>query len=97
MMNRKLIIGVIFLAVGIFLIYFGLHSIQKASDAKGFSENFKNFFSHNPMWNPVIKPFGGTPQQKIPEHHITAWICLIGGAILVIGGAVSLIFYRKKR
>jgi hypothetical protein len=57
----------------------------------------KIFFTHNPIWNPVIEFFGGKPQEKLPEHDTKAIVTqTIGIALVVLGGVAVYVLRRKK-
>jgi drug/metabolite transporter (DMT)-like permease len=95
-MNRKRIVGLIVFVVGLFLIIFSIHAMEKAPQPSGVGHSVSNFFRHNPMWNPLITFFGGTPQTKLVEHHPSHTWSLITGTLLVIVGGL-LAFMRKGK
>jgi hypothetical protein len=73
-MNRRQLIGWIGVAVGIVLILVAVHSIRGFEKNKKKTSTVKVFFTHNPLWNPIIKFFGGKPQEKLPEHNKQAMV-----------------------
>ncbi|MBS0652351.1 MAG: hypothetical protein JSR39_02365 [Verrucomicrobia bacterium] len=97
-MNKKKLIGLIALAVGIFLICYAVHSFNKIARAKGFETDFENFFHHNPsVWNPLIKFFGGKAQEEVSQYDLPVTIMMLSGIALTIGGALTtMICWRKK-
>ena len=97
-LNYKLIVGLLVFAIGVYLIIFSIISMHDLAEAKGFSQNAENFFTHNPdWWNPIIKFFGGKAQEKLEEYDLPVMICLIAGIIMTIGGAVTAIVYGRKK
>lgn len=75
---------------------FAVHFMHKASEAKGFVDNFTDFFSHNTMWNPLIKFFGGEAQKEASKHDVSIWVMLIVGIILILIGLSKVLLSRKK-
>jgi hypothetical protein len=97
-MNRRQIIGWLGIAVGIVLIIVAVHSIQKFEKNKEKISTVKVFFTHNPLWNPLIKFFGGKPQEKLPEHNNQAMTTqTIGITLVVVGGTVVYLSRRKNK
>jgi len=94
--NRKQIAGLIPIGAGVALIIFSVHSMQKIQEAKGIITNTKNFFTHNPMWNPIITFFGGAAQKKISENDVPVMLCLFGGILLVILGLLVTVLCKSK-
>jgi hypothetical protein len=95
--NLKWACSLILTVIGVVLLVFGIHAMHHATEAKGFYNNVNNFFTHNPMWNPLIEFFGGKPQQKTFEHSRSGLGLLIAGIVFVIAGFVTVIFGRKKK
>ena len=94
-MNYRRITGLIILLVGLALIIFSIHAMEKVPEAKTLGQRTSDFFTHNPMWNPLIKFFGGKPQEKIVEQHTSHVLTLIIGIILAAVG--SLVAFWKRR
>lgn len=97
-MNKKKIIGLIALVVGIFLICYAVHSFNKIAEAKGFESDVEDFFSHNPsVWNPLIEFFGGKAQEEVSKYDLPVTIMMLSGIALTIGGALTTIICWKKK
>lgn len=95
-MNYRQLIGGLGIAVGIVLISVAVHSMHEVTKTKEMSTRVKIFFTHNPFWNPIIKFFGGKPQEKLPEHHKPAIIMESIGITLIVVGGVVVYFSRRK-
>ncbi len=97
-MNRRQLMGWVAVLAGIITIIFAVHSNHQFEKSKTKTRSIKLFFTHNPLWNPIIKFFGGKPQEKLPEHNEHAMITQnIGIVLVVVGGAAVYLFRRKKR
>jgi len=96
-LNIKQISGLIACAAGISLIVFAVHSMQEIAETKGFIHDVENFFTHNPMWNPIVTFFGGKAQEKVAEYDLPVFLSLIGGIVLTIAGAVITIVCRRTK
>lgn len=96
-MNYRRITGLVILLVGLALIIFSVHAMEKAPEAKSIGQKTSDFFTHNPMWNPLIKFFGGKPQEKIIEQHSSQVLTLIVGIFLAAIGSIVAFWKRKKR
>ena len=100
-MNRRQIFGWLVSAIGIVLIVISINSMhafqkQHEQELKHTPTRVKIFFTHNPLWNPVIKFFGGKPQEKLPEHATKAIVTQTVGIALVVVGGVVVYVLRKK-
>ncbi len=95
-MRIKQVAGILALGVGIYLIVHGVNATRDFAHTKGLIEDLKNFFTHNPLWNPIIKLFKGTPQEKVADYDVQTLLSIIGGIVLTIVGAVTLIVHRKR-
>jgi hypothetical protein len=96
-MNIKKLFGIGIFAVGLILILVAFQKSQRFAEEKDFGQGISNFFTHNPMWNPMIKYFGGTPQEKLPDYDPSAPYYFWTGIILVIGGTAVLVISRKEK
>ncbi|HEY5236294.1 MAG TPA: hypothetical protein VIJ14_08965 [Rhabdochlamydiaceae bacterium] len=95
-MNYRQLIGVLGIAVGGVLISIAVHSMHELTKTKERTTHVEIFFTHNPFWNPIIKFFGGKPQEKLPEHHRPAIIMESIGIVLVVVGGVVVYVSRGK-
>jgi len=96
-MHRKQLIGWVSVVLGIILIFSAVHSMHEFAEHQGIVSDINRFFTHNPLWNPLIKLWGGEPQVKAPDYDISAMITQIFGFILVgMGGIIVYLSRRKK-
>ena len=95
-MNRKQLIGWVSVIIGIVLIISAIHSMHEFAEKKGLVNDVHRFFTHNPLWNPLIKFFGGTPQIKAPDYDVSAMITQIIGIIFVAAGGIVVYVSRRK-
>src|SRR5690348_16420922 len=95
--NFKQVGGLILAVIGFILIIYSIHALHEFSEANGFSNNVKNFFTHNPWWNPIIKFFGGTPQLKVSQYNASVLATLIAGIVCVVIGFAGIDVFRKKK
>ena len=91
-MNRKKIIGTSVLIVGAVLFIFALIATQKINKAKGDVEGISHFLPNNREGG-AVKSFLGGKASAYDNLVRWSYIC---GIILVVAGAGSLIYYRKK-
>lgn len=96
-MNIKQIVAWASIIIGIVLVAFAVHSINTFDKHYEFSDRVHNFFHHNPHWNPIIKFFGGTPQEKLPEHDTPALIIEGVGVVLIIAGGLMAYLFRRRK
>ncbi len=97
-MNRKQIIGWLAVAVGIALLIAAVHSMREFTKNMEKTSAVKVFFTHNPLWNPLIRFFGGKPQEKLPKHNTQAMVTQsIGITLVVVGGVVVYVSRRKNK
>lgn len=95
-MSIKRIIGIILFSIGIPLIAFGVRGMQTFNEARGMGEDITNFFTKNPMWNPLITFFGGAPQEKPLEYDSTDTTMLIIGILFTLAGILTVLIRRKR-
>jgi hypothetical protein len=83
--------------VGVALIVYAKHSMNKVNEAKGFVDKFNNFFSHNPgVWNPLIKFFGGKAQEEVSKYDPILTFLFYLGIALVILGIWGIFWFRRR-
>jgi uncharacterized membrane protein YvbJ len=95
-MNRKQMIGWLSVLMGIVLIIIAINSRHKFKKNNEQVSTVKVFFTQNPLWNPIIKFFGGKPQKKLPEHNEQAMITQTVGIVLVVVVGAVVYLSRKK-
>lgn len=96
-MKRQRLVGWLSIILGIVFIILAVHSMHEFAMEKGLMHDVKRFFTQNPLWNPLIKFFGGTPQVLPPQHDSGAIITQIFGIILIALGGIAVYLSRKKR
>lgn len=98
-MNFKQLGSLLLMLLAIFLIVHGLSSLHETQTPKTFSKKVSDFFTDNPLWNPLIEFFGGTPiSEKTPPVHYksSALISIALGGILLLTSIFSYFAFRKK-
>ena len=96
-MNRKQLLGLVILAVGIVLIFFAIDAFRQIHQAKNFADQVQNFFTNNPGWNPIITFFGGEAEAKLSDFNARAVAVLVTGIILCLAGITITIRNRPKK
>ncbi len=91
------LIGIALFLIGVVFFCLSVDATKKIADANTLSQNFSNFFKHNPTWNPILKFFGGEAQKKIDYYSTQVLIIQIGSVVLTAIGAVMTIIYRNKK
>lgn len=93
-MSAKRITGLIVLIVGIILIIFSVHSMNRISNAKGGIHTLTDPFSGSSGGREA----GSFLQGEASQYDTTVKVLLIGGIVLtVIGAGVTLFGKKKKR
>ncbi|MBI2743533.1 MAG: hypothetical protein HYX48_06420 [Chlamydiales bacterium] len=96
-LNLKSLLGGLLFAIGIALIALAIRGMHRFNAVKGTGEEITNFFTKNPMWNPLITFFGGTPQMKPVAHDAPDTVMLIIGILAVIAGVAFTYINRPRR
>ncbi len=96
-MNRRQIMGCLSVVLGVVLIILAVHSMNEFARTKGLSSDVKHFFTNNPLWNPLLKLFGGKPQIKVPDHDTKALITQVIGIVLFVAGCIMALVPRKRK
>ena len=98
-MKRKLLIPLLLIALGVYFIVQGiyLNPVPVDETNQDVWQKISNFFNNNPMWNPLIKFFGGTPIEPPPEPSKTPMIISIAIGAFLIVAATFLTLYRPKK
>lgn len=92
-MHKKWICSLAACAIGVFLIGFAMHAMDKINAAKGIFSSIGGHFSGNPAG----KVLGGAVGNMLSKYDTDVQICLIAGIILAVGGAAFAYYYRKHR
>jgi hypothetical protein len=97
-MNFKLIGSLLLLAVGTYLVLHGLTLSPPVETSKDIWQKTSNFFSNNPMWNPLIEFFGGSPiVEEPPERDSSSIVNISVGSALILAGIALALFCCKKK
>jgi hypothetical protein len=92
-MSIKRLIGLVILIIGIVLIAFSLHSMNRISKAKGGIRGMKHAFSGSSTGTKI----GDAAENKVSQYDTPVMILLISGIILAIVGSSVIIFGKKKK
>lgn len=95
-MNIKYWGSLFALVLGILLLVYGINSLQIVEPPKDFWQKTEDFFSNNPMWNPIINFFGGTPIKEPSRYPPSTIALIIIGSLLSIGGLIMVFVDRKR-
>jgi drug/metabolite transporter (DMT)-like permease len=90
--NRKQIAGLLAVVVGVALIVFSVHSMNRISSAKSTLGQVSDFFSDNPMKQAI----GGELHKQASKYDTLVQVLFIGGIVLTVVGGCVLIFGCKK-
>ncbi|HSW87114.1 MAG TPA: hypothetical protein VLG49_06415 [Rhabdochlamydiaceae bacterium] len=93
MKNKKRIIGIVVLIIGIVLIVFACYERHRVANAKSAIHSGTGFMPENA----VSKMVGGSLEKKASSYDAPLMGILIAGIILLIVGAwVSILSCRKR-
>jgi drug/metabolite transporter (DMT)-like permease len=92
-MSPKRITGIVVLIIGVVLIIFSIHSMNRISSAKSEIHSLTSPFSGNSTG----KTIGGMMSNKAGQYDTTVMMLLIGGIVLVVVGGSVALFCRKKK
>jgi len=92
-MSTKKIAGLIALIVGIILIIFSIHSMNRISNAKSGIHSLSESFSGSSAG----KEAGNWLQNKAGQYDVPVMVLLIGGIVLTIVGGSVVLFSKKKK
>jgi len=95
--NKKRIIGIVILIVGIIFIVYANYQKGRIADAEGNVETGKSFFSGSSVGSKVGDVVGGAVGGKISSYKGPVMMLMIGGIVLVVVGAGMALFCKKKR
>jgi uncharacterized membrane protein YgdD (TMEM256/DUF423 family) len=92
-MKKKRIGGAIAFALGVVLVIFSVYEKHRLEEAEGTLHEGEGFFSGSR----VAKSIGDTLENRLGSYRAPLMIALIGGLVLMVGGAsVWLTSSRKK-
>ncbi|MES2122256.1 MAG: hypothetical protein V4492_05710 [Chlamydiota bacterium] len=97
-MKIKLIISLLLLATGVYFIVDGINLTPQEEPHRDVWGEIDNFFSNNPMWNPLVEFFGGTPIQETPKpSKVPSIVNIVIGALIILAGVAVSLYPRKKQ
>lgn len=91
-MSSKIFIGIIVILVGLGIIGYAIHSMQRIAKAKSDIDFFTSPFSDKPGG----KEIHGALYGKASQYDLPVLILLIGGIAVTVAGGFIVYRYRKK-
>ena len=92
-MSPKRITGLVVLIIGIILIIFSIHSMNRISGAKSGIHSVTQTFSGNSTGKTV----GDVLEGKAGQYDLPVMVILISGIVLTVVGGSVVLFSKKKR
>ena len=92
-MNWKQIVGIVVIIGGIVLLGYGFYGRSEMAKARGDIDSATGLIPANPITGIVKKELHG----KVDQYKVPVALCFIGGAVLIVGGGVLLVFCRNKK
>lgn len=91
-MKAKKTLGIVLIVVGVIIFLLGMYAKGRVSEAKQNVQKSSGLFSDNP----VNKQIGGALEKKISSYDAPIMWTMIGGIVIAVVGAGTLICCRKK-
>jgi hypothetical protein len=92
-MKKKKIGGAVAFLLGVVLVIFSMYEKNRLEHAEGTLHEGESYFSGNQ----IAQSIGGIFENRLGSYRIPLMIALIGGIVLIVGGAsVWLTCFRKK-
>lgn len=92
-MKRKQIIGLLVLILGIVVIIYAVHSMNRIKAAKGEVSTASSMFGGSTAG----KAAGGALMGEASKYDTTVMLLLVGGIVLVIVGGATFVLGKKRR
>jgi drug/metabolite transporter (DMT)-like permease len=92
-MNKKMITGLVVLALGVLATIYAVHSMNRISSAKSDVNALTSPFSGSG----VGKAAGNVLKGEASKYDTKVTVLLVGGIVLIIIGGGLIIAARKKR
>lgn len=92
-MNYKQIISVVVSCIGIFLMIYAIHSMNRISEAKSSVHSIGSRISNSSFGKAV----SGEMEKKASQYDVEVRLCLISGIVLMLGGGGAAFYFRKHR
>lgn len=96
-MNYKQILCIVLGLFGLLCTYTAGTYLSKLAEAHGTIQETKDFFSHNPTWNPIVTFFGGKAVEKVSSYNFAVICLLMFGILSVMLAVLGLLYYRSKK
>ncbi len=100
MIYFKRVGSLVLLAVGIYLVIYGINTLHPIEIPQSTWEKTSDFFVYK-VWDPVVKFFGGTPTppKEVPPiiHKASLIYIIIGGLLTLAGAFFSYLFFQRSR
>jgi hypothetical protein len=91
-MNRKQLLSLAVIAVGVILVGYGVYSKKHLSSAEA------EVLRMHQSSNPIVKSVGVDVHKKMGQYGAKVKWSLFGGtALIVLGGVAFIIYHKKKR
>jgi len=91
-MKPKFISAIVVMIIGIAIIFYAIHSMNRISSAKG----AVNLISKPLSINPYGEKAGGVLEKQVSQYDTPVRLLLIGGILLAIIGGGAAFYLRKK-
>lgn len=88
----KYITGIVIAIIGVFLIVYSIHSMNRISEGKSQVHSLTSPFSGSSAGRMV----GGALESRASQYDSTVLFLLISGIILTVAGTGAAIIFRKK-
>lgn len=90
-MNAKQIVGLVFAALGVFLISYAVYSNTHVYSAK------THLHEMTQSKNPIVNSIGKDMEAKVSNYGTKNKWFFYGGGVLVILGGAAVYFYKKHK
>lgn len=92
-MNKKKIIGLVLLVIGIGLLIYGIYGASEMSKARGDIDEATSYIPKNRAKGYVSRGLHG----EVDKYRTPVTILFVAGAVFTIAGVVVMVKTRKKR
>ena len=96
-MNKKRIVGIGILIVGIIVVVYANHLKGRIAEAEGNVQAGKSLFSGSSAGRGAGDVVGGAMEGKISSYKGPVMMLMIGGIVLVVVGAGMALFCKGKK
>ena len=92
-MNKKQLIGLFTLILGIGLVIYGFYGVHRMKTARMQIERSTQYIPDNLIKDVVT----GNLQSEVDQYRLPVTLLFIGGVILIIAGSVIIYVTRSRR